>query len=522
MHFLFVCWQINAVSCYRCDRMAFPHYFPPPLVKGSNLELSQDEVKDLITKLQKKGGWLDDESCLGRLVYVDGRFVPQLSITNDVAQNLGSVDSASEEVTTYLARLTDGFTDELAAPVVINDEGGTWTSFKKMSGPDHCIGAATSQFAINTQQGTACFAALNTIRTGAVAYIHAAPNQGSNDSDEKPKPVLIVNAATNSGSANAGEDSEKGVSFHPRTLVVAEKGSRLSVVQSCVDLENDGEHYRPKLYNGYTQFFIKENSNVTHSYLEESGGIVTGGVEQSGDDLMEGATDPREVESQRPALKDTHLEIIDVHLMGQGGGYQGTMMGLGGSGRVRTSMSVTLLSPETTAIVNGFSLSGGAQRTDMKTNIHHIADGTVSRQMQKNMIGGRATGSFRGRIRVEQSAQQTDSQQLSRTILLSDRSRAWAVPSLEIVADDVTCTHGATVSDLSEEELFYLRSRGLSTSMARNLLMYAFAGDISSCVDSAMLGSVDSAEGLQKRIIQRLENLVPRGERAIKGEFQSV
>ena len=73
---------------------------------------------------------------------------------------------------------------------------------------------------------------------------------------------------------------------------------------------------------------------------------------------------------------------------------------------------------------------------------------------------------------------------------------------------------------MSEEELFYLRSRGLSTSVARNLLMYAFAGDISAFVDPAMLGSVDSDKGLQKRVIQRLENLVPRGERAVKGEFQ--
>ena len=138
------------------------------------------------------------------------------------------------------------------------------------------------------------------------------------------------------------------------------------------------------------------------------------------------------------------------------------------------------------------------------------------------MIGGRAVGSFRGRIRVEQAAQLTDSEQLSRSILLSDKARVWSVPSLEIIADDVQCTHGATVSDLSEEELFYLRSRGLSRASARNLLMYAFAGDISSAVDPAMRMEVDSNEGLQHRVIQRLENLVPRGDRAIKGEFQSV
>lgn len=123
---------------------------------------------------------------------------------------------------------------------------------------------------------------------------------------------------------------------------------------------------------------------------------------------------------------------------------------------------------------------------------------------------------------MEQSAQQTDSNQLSRTILLSDKSRAWAIPSLEIIADDVKCAHGATVSDLSEEELFYLRSRGISVDIARNLLMYAFAGDITRRVDPAMLGEVDGNQGLQKRVIDRLANLVPQGERKIQGEFQSI
>ena len=483
------------------------------------MELNNDEVATFQAKIQEKGGWLSDDSCSARLVYIDGRFVPQLSKTTDLAKNLDSLDAVSDEIKGYLARLTDGFTDELAAPVVVSDDGDTWTSFKKLSGPDHCVGEPTSQFAINTQQGTACFAALNTIRTGAVAYVHASAGQ---DNEIKvPKPVLIINAVTNSGSAISPEDGN-GVAFHPRTLVVADEGSRLSIVQACVDLEIADDQHIPKLYNGYSQFFVKENANITHSYLDESGGIVTGGVELSDEDLKEGEPSPREIESQRPALKDTHLEAIDVHLIGERAGYQGTMMGLGGSGRVRNAMSVTLLKPETRAIVNGFSLSGGAQRTDMKTNIHHIAEETFSRQIQKNMIGGRATGAFRGRIRVEQSAQLTDSEQLSRTILLSDRSRAWAVPSLEIIADDVQCAHGATVSDLSEEELFYLRSRGLSTAVARNLLMYAFVGDISNCVDPAMLEAVDSEVGLQKRIIQRLENLVPRGERAIKGEYQSV
>ena len=76
-------------------------------------------------------------------------------------------------------------------------------------------------------------------------------------------------------------------------------------------------------------------------------------------------------------------------------------------------------------------------------------------------------------------------------------------------------------SDLSEEELFYLRSRGLDQSTARNMLMYAFAGDVSVCIDPSMRGEIDSKSGVTNRVIQRLENLVPRGDRKVKGEFQS-
>jgi len=493
--------------------MVTQDYSNSPDETGKELTLTNDQVADYTQKLRAKGGWLDDDVCSGRLVYINGRFVPQLSKTGSTVKNVNDINLVSDEAKEYLARLTDGFSDTLAAPVPMNDGEYFLTSHKDLSGPDHNVGEATSQWAINTQQGTAAFAALNTIKTGAVVYVHSTANS------IESKPVLIVNAQTNDGGYNSENDEDndgiKGVASHPRTLVIAEDASRLSVVQSCVDLDdtNDNKSHNPKLYNGYTQFFVKGGANATHSYIDESGGIVTAESEKN---------DNRKTESNRPAMKDTHLEAIDVHVIGEEGIYKGTMMTLGASGRVRVSLSCTLLKPGSWAYVNGFSLSGGAQKTDMKTNIHHIADGTESRQVQKNMVGGRATGAFRGRIRVEQSAQQTNSEQVARTILLSDRARAWSIPSLEIIADDVKCTHGATVSDLSEEELFYLRSRGLDRKIARNLLMYSFAGDISNCVAPEMLGRVDSELGLQKRVIQRLENLVPRGNRAVKGEFSSV
>lgn len=501
-------------------------YSTRPKGIGSDYVLEDNKQKEGSTiALKGKGAWLEDEECAARLVYINGRFCPDLSKQTDLVKNLDSscfeAGLVPDKTVEYLSRLPDGFTDKLAAEVP-DESNGPLTSFAKLSGPDHSVGKATSQFAINNQQGTAAFAALNSVKAGCVAYIE------SNDDKEK-RPVLIVNAQTPSCGSSDGID--KGVAFHPRTLAVANDGCILSFVQMCVDLDEVNISSPPQLSspratlkNGYTQIFVGSNSNVTHSFLEESGGIVTSNVEMSDEEVANAKFDenPRYVEARRPALRNSNFEVIDVHITGDGGSYDSSILELGGSGRSRLAISASLLRPGAMATINGFALSGGAQRTDMRSNIHHMAQGTTSRQEQRNMVGGRSTASFRGRIRVEQSAQQTDSEQLSRTILLSDHARIWATPSLEIIADDVQCKHGATVSDLSEEELFYLRSRGLDITLARNLLMYAFVEEIGS-VNKAVAGDFDDENGLRQRIMRRLENVVPKGEKTlVGGEFSSV
>uniref|UniRef100_A0A7S4R4P8 SUF system FeS cluster assembly SufBD core domain-containing protein n=1 Tax=Ditylum brightwellii TaxID=49249 RepID=A0A7S4R4P8_9STRA len=512
------------------DRM----YSNSPLDAGKELDIEKDQLEKYKSTLLENGSWVEDDACTARLVYINGRFAPGLSKETESIRNLSSKDfadpnSLGEDILERLAHLPDGFTDRLCADVP-SGETEFLTSYKTLSGPDHSVGEPTTQYAINSQQGHACFAALNTVRAGAVAFVEIPAGadaksdnaeDAADDDTPAPKPVIIINAQTADGGADAA--AENGVAYHTRTLVIAGEKSNASVVQSYVDLdgEND-EQSKPKFHNGYTQIYVKNGAHVTHSYLEESGGIVTGGVEQGDENLGEGEVSPREIESRRAALSDTHLGTIDVHLTGDDARYSGTLMEFGGSGRSRIAISASLLRPGAHADINGFVLAGGAQRADMRTNIHHIGQATTSRQNQKNMVGGRATASFRGRIRVEQSAQQTDSEQLARTILLSDRSRIWAIPSLEIIADDVTCTHGATVSDLSEEELFYLRSRGVDRTSARNILMYAFVEEVGQSVDEVVRGHVDDENGLRKRVIERLENLVPQGERSVKGEFQSV
>jgi Fe-S cluster assembly scaffold protein SufB len=511
-------------------------YSSRPLGIGSDYVVEGDHDDDkkkneemIISSLKEKGAWLDDDDCTARLVYINGRYCPGLSKPTNLVKNLDSshfeAGLVPDKTLEFLSRLPDGFTDQLAAEVP-DESNGPLTSFAKLSGPDHSVGKATSQFAINNQQGSAAFAALNSVKAGCVAYIES-------DNEDEKRPVLIVNAQTPSGgssSDHAVDGSSKGVAFHPRTLAVVNNGCILSLVQMCVDLDEDSVSSssappRATLKNGYTQIFVGSNSNVTHSFLEESGGIVTSNVEMSDEEVAKANLEenPRDVEARRPALRNTNFEMIDVHITGDNGSYDSSILELGGSGRSRLAISASLLRPGAMATINGFALSGGAQRTDMRSNIHHMAQGTTSRQEQRNMVGGRSTASFRGRIRVEQSAQQTDSEQLSRTILLSDHARIWATPSLEIIADDVQCKHGATVSDLSEEELFYLRSRGLDRTLARNLLMYAFVEEIGSSVDKAVAGGFNDENGLRQRIIRRLENVVPKGEKTlVGGEFQSV
>lgn len=483
------------------------------LTQGNGVELTLSEamVSDYKDKLIRSGGWLEDAACRARLVYINGRFAPQLSKSAEIAKNVQDIEKLSDTTKQWLSRLTDGFTDELVVPVPFN--GKMMTSYKKLSGPDHSMGDPYTQFAINTQHGTACFTALNAMFTGAIAYIHVP--EGNQGGDE---PVLVVNAVTKDGGAADGVD---GVAFHPRCLVVAESNSTLSFVQTTVDLDTEAKHY-PKLFNGYTQVFVKEDANVSHSILEESGGIVTPQVDKNDRDIPKGEPRPRAIEAERPALKDAHFDTVDVHVMGERGSYEGALMSVGGSGMIRFGVYISLLCPAANARLSGFSLAGGLQNSEVKTNIQHIAQGTTSEQIQKTMLGGRANTSFRGRIRVEQSAQQTDGNQLSRTVHLSDKSSAWNVPSLEVVADDVKCTHGATVTDLPEEELLYLRSRGLDRTMARSLLMFAFANEVCKVVHPSMSNALGTNEGLQKRLIERLENLVPQGDRAVMGDFQSV
>ncbi len=128
--------------------------------------------------------------------------------------------------------------------------------------------------------------------------------------------------------------------------------------------------------------------------------------------------------------------------------------------------------------LNGLFLADGSQLIDNHTEIDHATPHGSSHELYKGILGGRARAVFNGRIRVRPDAQKTDAKQTNKTLLLSDDAQIHTKPQLEIFANDVKCTHGATVGQLSEDALFYLRARGIGLDDARSLLIRAFATDV--------------------------------------------
>jgi Fe-S cluster assembly protein SufD len=128
--------------------------------------------------------------------------------------------------------------------------------------------------------------------------------------------------------------------------------------------------------------------------------------------------------------------------------------------------------------LNGLYQAGGQQLVDNHTFIDHAYPHCASHELYKGILDGKARGVFNGKIYVRQDAQKTDAKQTNQTLLLSDDATINTKPQLEIYADDVKCTHGATVGQLDAESIFYLRTRGVGLAEARSLLTYAFANDI--------------------------------------------
>ncbi|MBE2246170.1 MAG: Fe-S cluster assembly protein SufD [Candidatus Competibacteraceae bacterium] len=161
-----------------------------------------------------------------------------------------------------------------------------------------------------------------------------------------------------------------------------------------------------------------------------------------------------------------------------------------GGGLIRNNYKVCLNGESADANLRALNILSGNTHADSHVTMIHQSPSCTSNQTFKSIVSQEATAVFSGTIHVERDAQKTNAFQSSRSILLGDKSRSYAKPRLEIYADDVKCSHGATTGQINQEALFYLQSRGISLPTARNMLIAAFASDV--------LTGIENEDYLQK------------------------
>lgn len=228
---------------------------------------------------------------------------------------------------------------------------------------------------------------------------------------------------------------------HPRNLIVAGRHSRATVIESYVSLR-DGAYFT----NAVTEIVVGEGAHLDHYKLQRE---------------SENAFHVGTVQAREERNSQLHSFSFAV-----------------GGSLARTNIYTSLDGDAATCTLNGLYLTDGSQHIDNQTSIEHIAPNCPSHEIYKGVLDGRSHGVFNGKVYVHPEAQKTDGKQSNNNLLLSAQARVDTKPQLEIFADDVKCTHGATVGRLDELAMFYLNSRGIGRETARTLLTYAFAADV--------------------------------------------
>ncbi len=225
-----------------------------------------------------------------------------------------------------------------------------------------------------------------------------------------------------------------------RNLVIAEESSAVNVI---VDFQNIGP---ASFYNHVSEIFVGKNANVNITKLQTETAKTT-------------AVNTLEADVSR----DAKFTCTTVSLEGK---------------LIRNSTNVRLSGENSEAHLNGLYYGKGESLIDNHILIDHIVPNCQSNQLYKGVLDGASTGVFNGKIFVKPDAQKTNAFQSSKAILLSDEASINSKPQLEIFADDVKCSHGAAIGQLNENEVFYLRARGIHENDAKSILTYAFANEI--------------------------------------------
>lgn len=270
------------------------------------------------------------------------------------------------------------------------------------------------------------FAALNTafFQDGAFLFVPI------DTTVEEPIHLLFVSTA-----------NEAGATSHPRNLIIAEKGSRLTVLETYASLSQG-----PYFTNAVTELVVGEGAVVEHCKFQDE------------------------------SMDAFHIATIHAHLGGHSN-FTAHSMAMGAR-LSRNDIRTALKGEGAECVLNGLYVTKGDQLADHHMVVEHAKAHCNSHEYFNGILDGRSRGVFHGRILVQPEAQKTDAKQTNKNLLLTDGASIDTKPQLEIYADDVKCTHGATIGQLNEESIFYLRARGIGLDTARTILIHAFAGEI--------------------------------------------
>jgi len=247
---------------------------------------------------------------------------------------------------------------------------------------------------------------------------------------EEPVQLIYLSSAKNAGEV-----------ILPRNLIIAEANSKLTVVESYLSTANTAY-----LTNAVTEIVAGDSATVEHVKLQDEAAAAYHVATIAG-------------EFGRASHVSVHSFALGAKLS-------------------RNNIRTKLAGEGLECILNGLYLTKDEQLADHHMIVEHAQPHCASHEYFNGILDDKSKGVFHGRILVQEIAQKTDAKQTNKNLLLSDDATADTKPQLEIYADDVKCTHGATIGQLNAESVFYLRSRGINTDMARQMLIHAFAGEI--------------------------------------------
>jgi Fe-S cluster assembly protein SufD len=292
------------------------------------------------------------------------------------------------------------------------------------------------------------FTALNTAFFQDGAFIRIAAGRRAS------RPIHLVFLST---------PGEPGATSHPRTVVLAERGSQATILETYISAGD-----APYFTNAVTELVLEEGARVEYCKVQDE------------------------------SLEAFHMAAVHSHL-GRGANLLAHSFALGAR-LSRNDIRTSLAGEGVECILNGLYVTRGEQLADHHMVVEHASPRCNSHEYYNGILDGRSKGVFHGRILVRQPAQKTDAKQTNKNLLLSQDATIDTKPQLEIYADDVKCTHGATVGQLNEESIFYLRARGIGAETARRMLIHAFAGEI---VDR--IRYTPAREELDRIVWERLE-----------------